>query len=171
VGQGFRAEDLVGRGRGATPKPYRLEVAIHAVLPALGEFHHLGVACRDLDSEERAWSILGYRQEGADFEDPIQRVRGRFIVGPGPRLELLMPLSSGSPLDNVLSKGIKIYHQAFITERFDAAVEALQAQRCRLVGGPAPAVAFQGCRIAFFALPNLAIVEIIETRGPGKPVA
>ena len=130
----------------------------------LGEFHHLGVACRDLDAEEQAWSIMGYTREGIDFEDPIQRVRGRFIVGPGPRLELLMPLSSGSPLDNVLRKGIKIYHQAYLTEQFDSTVEMLTARRFRLVGAPAPAVAFEGNRIAFFALPNLAIIEIIEAQ-------
>lgn len=77
-----------------------------------------------------------------------------------------MPLTSGSPLDNVLSKGIKIYHQAYLTEQFDTAVETLKAQRFRLVSAPAPAVAFQGNRIAFFALPNLAIMEIIEAKSP-----
>lgn len=143
-----------------------MEGAISAIQLAFGEFHHLGVACRDLDVEERAWSAMGYVREGTDFEDPIQRVRGRFIVGPGPRLELLMPLASGSPLDNVLNKGIKIYHQAFLTRDFDAAFASLRAQKFRLIAAPARAVAFEGRRIAFFALANLAIVEIIEAPSP-----
>jgi methylmalonyl-CoA/ethylmalonyl-CoA epimerase len=33
-------------------------------------FHHLGVACRDLDLEERAWTPMGYQRERADFRDP-----------------------------------------------------------------------------------------------------
>jgi len=49
-------------------------------------FHHLGVACRNLDVEEAVWVPLGYTREGDDFEDPRQQIRGRFLTGPGPRL-------------------------------------------------------------------------------------
>ena len=125
-------------------------------------FHHLGVACRDLDREFAGWERLGYRVEGEDFDDPIQKVRGRFIVGLGPRLELLTPAGPGSPVDGVLDRGGKIYHQGFEAFRFEAALERLQAGGARLVAPPAPAVAFGGRRIAFLMTNTLNLIEIIE---------
>lgn len=60
------------------------------MLAALGcTFHHVGVACRDLDAEAGPWLSIGYAAEGVDFEDQIQQVRGRFLVGVGPRLRTL----------------------------------------------------------------------------------
>ena len=129
------------------------------------EFHHLGLACADLDREARAWLDLGYRNEAPDFEDPIQRVRGRFLIGPGPRLELLAPLSADSPITAVIQRSVKIYHQAFEAPVFDETIATLRAANFKLVTGPVPAVAFEGRRIAFLVAPNLNVVEIIEKRG------
>ena len=126
-------------------------------------FHHLGVACRDLDREFDSWERLGYRAEGGAFHDPIQKVHGRFIVGPGPRLELLAPAGPGSPVDGVLDRGGKIYHQGFEAFGFDAALADLQTSGARLVAPPAPAVAFDGRRIAFLMTNTLNLIEIIET--------
>lgn len=126
-------------------------------------FHHLGVACRDLEQETPYWRALGYVQEGPDFEDPIQRVRGRFLVGPGPRLELLQGVGEASPIAALLKRQIKLYHQAFETPMFDPAVSVLEKSGARLMAEPAPAVAFGGRRIAFLSLPNGNILELIET--------
>jgi methylmalonyl-CoA/ethylmalonyl-CoA epimerase len=126
------------------------------------QFHHLGVACRTIEREAQIWSSLGYEREGDDFEDPIQKVRGRFIVGPGPRLELLTPTAPDSPVAGVLERGVKIYHQAFVTPRFDATVAALIDSGNRVTAGPSPAIAFGGRRIAFFLMPNMNLIEIIE---------
>jgi methylmalonyl-CoA/ethylmalonyl-CoA epimerase len=57
------------------------------------EFHHIGVACKDIESETKISMNLGYEIEGEDFIDPVQGVSGRFLVGGGPRLELLAPLT------------------------------------------------------------------------------
>jgi methylmalonyl-CoA/ethylmalonyl-CoA epimerase len=126
-------------------------------------FHHLGVACRDLEQEAPYWLSLGYVTEGADFEDPIQRVRGRFLVGPGPRLELLQGVGDDSPIAGLLKRQIKLYHQAFETPMFDLAVRTLEESGARLTAPPAPAVAFGGRRIAFLFLPNGNILELVET--------
>ncbi len=125
-------------------------------------FHHLGLACRDLDAEARAWLDLGYHAEAPDFEDPIQRVRGRFLAGPGPRLELLAGCSSDSPIEGLVRRNIKIYHQAWEVPRFDDAVAKLRNAKYRLVTSPAPAVAFEGRRIVFFFMPNMNLIELIE---------
>lgn len=131
------------------------------------QFHHLGVACRAIEAEAQWWSVLGYRPEGDDFEDPVQRVRGRFLAGPGPRLELLMPLATGSPIDTLVQKGVKLYHHAFETPRLDDLVDVLRKSGCRLTAGPVSAVAFASRRIAFLLLPNMNLIELIEAGEDG----
>ncbi len=126
------------------------------------EFHHLALACADLDREARSWLGLGYRSEAPDFEDPIQKVRGRFIVGPGPRLELLAPLTADSPIAPIIRRGVKMYHQAYVAPSFDATLVTLRNANFKLMTGPVPAVAFGGRRIAFLMAPNLNVIEIIE---------
>lgn len=126
-------------------------------------FHHLGVACRDLDREAAGYAPLGYRAEGPDFEDPIQGVRGRFLVGGGPRLELLVDLAEHRTIAPFLEAGVKVYHQAFEAPDFDRAWALLTGEhRARVARGPAPAVAFGGRRVAFAFLRNRALVELIE---------
>ncbi|VVE27480.1 lactoylglutathione lyase [Pandoraea capi] len=133
------------------------------MLTALGcTFHHIGIACRDLDAEQAYWEVLGYSLESPEFEDPIQRVRGRFLTGPGPRLELLAPSAEGSPVEGVLKRRTKMYHQAFETREFDRALAALEDTGARRTADPAPAIAFGGRRIVFLFLPNGNIVEIVE---------
>jgi methylmalonyl-CoA/ethylmalonyl-CoA epimerase len=125
-------------------------------------FHHLGLACRSVEAELRNWLALGYQVEGERFEDARQKIRGLFIVGCGPRLELLEPAGADSPLDGFIARGVKLYHQAFEAAVFEPALESLTERGGKLLAEPAPAVAFQGRRIAFVMLPGLNLIEIIE---------
>ena len=74
-------------------------------------FHHIGVACKDLGMETDKLKILGYAREGDDFIDPIQGVKGRFLSGQMPRLELLVPLYPDSVLSPWLESSSKMYHK------------------------------------------------------------
>ena len=125
-------------------------------------FHHLGLACRDLARESASWTGLGYRLEGEVFLDPLQKIRGCFLVGPGPRLELLTPEGDGSPIEGYLARGTKIYHQAFETDAFASDLDGLTARGRKVTAGPIPAVAFGGRNIAFVLLPTLNLIELIE---------
>lgn len=133
------------------------------MLDRLGcRFHHLGIACSRIDAEAVPWLALGYTPEGADFQDPIQQVHGRFLVGPGPRLELLAPLGPDAPIARTIARGTKIYHQAFTAENFGRTIAAFQELGYKRTAGPVSAVGFGGRRIAFFLLANMNLVEIIE---------
>lgn len=125
-------------------------------------FHHLGLACRSIEAELLTWTQLGYCAEGDVFEDPIQKIRGVFVVGCGPRLELLEPAGTGSPLDGYIGRGVKLYHQAFEVLDFGSAIALLSGSGAKLVAPPQPAVAFHGRRIAFLMLPGLNLIEVIE---------
>jgi methylmalonyl-CoA/ethylmalonyl-CoA epimerase len=130
------------------------------------KFHHIGVACRDIEKEMRAFAIVGYALEGQRFSDPLQKIHGCFLTGPGPRVELLVPTDDASPVLSWLQKGVKMYHQAYEVELIEAAIAALSAHRAVLVSPPKPAVAFGGRKIAFLMFPNLLLVELIEAQQP-----
>ena len=129
------------------------------------EFHHVGVACRDLDVEENVFLGFGYRREAPDFVDPVQGVTGRFLVGGGPRLELLAPAADGGVLTPWLDRGTKLYHLAYLSRSIGPALERLKAARGRVMVGPVPAIAFGGRAIAFVLLPNMLLVELIASGG------
>ena len=63
------------------------------VLPDGSRFHHIGLACRELEAELAGVSVLGYEPVGVPFTDPQQGITGVFVEGVGPRLELLAPLA------------------------------------------------------------------------------
>ncbi|MEO8448393.1 MAG: VOC family protein [Gemmatimonadota bacterium] len=129
-------------------------------------FHHIGVASSDLDAEEKVYHALGYRRESEDFTDPIQGIRGRFLIGGGPRLELLVQVPGKSVLEPWLRKGIRLYHLAWEADDLPAASEHFVAQRARVVVPPVPAVAFGGRLITFLMLPNLQLIELIALAPP-----
>lgn len=126
-------------------------------------FHHLGVATRSLTEELGTWTALGYKLEGAEFADPVQGIRGQFLIGGGPRLELLAPLEGSETLTPILKRGIKLYHHGYEVASVHEAIETLRSQGARVIRAPAPAVAFNGRLIAFLATSNNWIVELIET--------
>jgi methylmalonyl-CoA/ethylmalonyl-CoA epimerase len=129
-------------------------------------FHHIGVACRNLDAEEEAFSLLGYVREGAEFYDPIQGIHGRFLTGGGPRLEILRNHDDPGVLSAWLKKGIRFYHVAYETGLFDECRDAFAAGGAKCVVEPVPAVAFGGRSISFHLMRNLTLVELIDRIEP-----
>jgi methylmalonyl-CoA/ethylmalonyl-CoA epimerase len=125
-------------------------------------FHHIGMACTDLDAETRRLAILGYRPEGEDFTDLNQGVHGRFLGGQAPRLELLIQLAGNSVLAPWLINNIKMYHLAYETDDLEDAITKLCSQKSKLVVPPVPAIAFDNRQIAFVMLPNMLLVELIS---------
>jgi methylmalonyl-CoA/ethylmalonyl-CoA epimerase len=132
--------------------------------PAL-EFHHVGVACTDFRAEAARLAPLGYIVEGAEFSDHRQGVRGIFLTGQSPRLELLEPLPGPSTgvLAPWLKQSIKLYHLAYVVRDLAHGIDRLRAQRGKLVVSPVPAIAFGGREIAFVMLPNCLLIELIAS--------
>jgi methylmalonyl-CoA/ethylmalonyl-CoA epimerase len=132
-----------------------------ATLPGLS-FHHVGLACQDLQAEAAAHALLGFAPEGEVFEDHHQRVRGWFHVLGAFRVELLQPLDDESPLVDWLRRGVKLYHVCYETDDLDAALQQLRDAGHRTVSPPAPAVAFGGRPVAFAMLRTRGLVELLQ---------
>ena len=116
-------------------------------------FHHVGVACGDLDVDERAFAALGYARERDECVDPIQNVRARFLVGPGPRVELVSDL---------VKRGVKVYHFAYEVDDLDDAERRLSESGGKQVVARAPGAAFGMRMLCFYALPNMVLIELIS---------
>ena len=127
-------------------------------------FHHVGVACTDIVAEARHFAVLGYVAEGKPFEDRGQGIRGVFMTGQTPRVELLQALDAtpGGVLVPWLERDVKLYHLAYRVADLAASIGSLRAAGAKLVVAPAPAVAFGGRDIAFLMLPNRLLVELIS---------
>ena len=126
-------------------------------------FHHVGVACDDLRSEQRQFELLGYTVQSDIFEDRVQGVRGLFMGGQAPRVELLEPFDASPGVLSIwLSQRIKLYHLAYTVPNVVTAIDALRKQRAKVVVHPVAAVAFAGRSIAFLMLPNRLLIELIS---------
>ena len=125
------------------------------------QFHHVGVVSINIARETEQLAVLGYRPEGAEFVDPLQGVRGLFLGGQSPCLELLSPLATQGVLEPWIKSNIKLYHLAYQTPDLSQAISELRRCGAKLVVDPVPAVAFSGRQIAFVMLPNMLLVELI----------
>ena len=126
------------------------------------EFHHIGVATEDIESEFAAYRLLGYAREDAKFEDSEQGIRGQFITAPGqPRLELLENLEGSATLDVWLESKVKMYHFAYKTTDIEQAINVLNRNRIRIVTPLKTSVYFKK-RICFLMLSPRFLIELIE---------
>jgi methylmalonyl-CoA/ethylmalonyl-CoA epimerase len=135
-------------------------------LPApIFEFHHLGIAVRDLHQALPFYeNVLGYRLTVGPIEDPIQCVSVCFLErsSPSERIELVAPAGGSSPIQDILRKGSGPYHTCYQVSGIDAAIEFCQESDCVLVSGPVPAAAFNQRRIAWLFNDVRHLIELVE---------
>jgi methylmalonyl-CoA/ethylmalonyl-CoA epimerase len=132
------------------------------MIDVIGEFHHIGYACLSIEKEIVHFSKLGYFQEGEFFSDSIQGVRGCFMNGAGPRIELLENIPDSQTLTPWIDQSIRMYHLAYLVADISQSVLDLQKKSALVLVNPVEAVAFGGRKIAFLMLRNRLLVEIIQ---------
>lgn len=131
-------------------------------IPPGAQFHHIGYATAALDREAALFATLGFRAEGEVFSDATQGIRGLFMTGAGPRIELLENLPGASTLTPWLERGVRMYHLAYLVPDMPAALAWAQGQRAKVAVAPVPAVAFGGRHIAFVVFRQGLMLEFIE---------
>lgn len=128
----------------------------------LFQFHHIGLACKNIGKEIVSHEKLNYVKESDIFVDPNQKIKGIFMVNGAFRVELLEATDKESPINNYLKKGIRMYHQCFTTPNLDKAVKFLENEGAIVVVEPIEAIAFNNRKIAFLYLRTQMLVELIE---------
>ena len=128
---------------------------------------HVGVAVAEIDAATRMFGTLfGSQVVSGPFDDPIQKVTVNFLQqaeSDAAEVELIAPLTDDAPIRSMLNKtGGGAYHLCFETNDIERALAHLRAQKCLVVSAPAPAVAFEGRRIAWLYTPSRLLVELVE---------
>jgi methylmalonyl-CoA/ethylmalonyl-CoA epimerase len=122
------------------------------------------MACRSIAAELPELALMGYGPEGSQVHDPIQQVYIQFVIGGGPRLELIQPANPQSPVNGVLKRGSKFYHLAYEVDHLETAIDQFKSKKFFPVAPPAPAIAFGMRRIVFLTSETFTLVELIEAR-------
>jgi len=126
------------------------------------EFHHIGVATKNIEKELASFSLLGYKKHGESFDDFEQGIRGQFIKSNNqPMLELLENLDGSYTLSPLLEKSNKLYHFSYLVDDFDELVKVFVSNRGKIISYPKISQYFKK-RICFVLLPNMFIIELIE---------
>ena len=126
------------------------------------EFHHIGVACDNLDDFIEEYQNLGYEVVSEIFTDPLQRIRGVFLKNHGNQIELLEPIDENSPISPFLKRGISMYHQGFLCDDIEKSKNRMLEMGCILISPLKKAIAFNNKRVCFLISPNKVITELIE---------
>lgn len=127
------------------------------------EFHHIGVATRDIEVTGARYQALGYVQ-GPTIHDPLQNIRISFLTHPQmPMVELLSPCDDKSPVVRILdSCGTTPYHTCYQTPDLEASIKEFKRERYVVVVKPKVACAIEGRRVAFLFHPEMGLVELVE---------
>jgi methylmalonyl-CoA/ethylmalonyl-CoA epimerase len=130
---------------------------------------HVGVAVPTLGpTTELLSDLLEYKVVSGPFDDPIQKVTVIFLAKSEKNdveIELIAPLGVDSPIQSMLAKnGGGAYHLCFETSELERALDHARKNGCIVVAAPAPAVAFQGRRIAWIYTRSRQLFELVEAK-------
>ena len=123
---------------------------------------HIGYAVKNIDKAKKPMETLGYTFEPT-VEDTDRNIFIAFGELDGYRVELVAPMSEGSPVDMYLSKiGPTPYHICYRSADIEADIAELQKNRFKVSNPLAPAIAFGNKRVVFMYSLSVGLIEIVE---------
>lgn len=131
------------------------------------KFHHVGVACYDIEATSFFYTTQGYTKTEVVF-DPIQKVNICFCKnmtgGGGVCIELISAHDKDSPINKILQKnGVSPYHFCYETKNIEESILEFKKQGFMLVSKLVPAIALDGRKICFLFNRNVGLIELVET--------
>ena len=132
-----------------------------------GVLHHLGFVVSSISAAAEDFAVsISARWDGEIIFDPIQRVRVSFFYPAdtrNPVFELVEPASEGSPVSNFLKKkGGGLHHVCYEIDDLESGLREARGAGLVVMAEPAPAVAFDGRRIAWVCSKKRLLVELLE---------
>ena len=123
---------------------------------------HIGYAVKNIDKAKKSLEAIGYVFDDV-VEDFDRNIYISFGEMDGYRIELVSPISAGSPVDMQLSKlGPTPYHICYKSTDIEADIKLLQSQRFKVAIPLASAVAFGNKRVVFMYSLSVGLIEIVE---------
>jgi methylmalonyl-CoA/ethylmalonyl-CoA epimerase len=129
-------------------------------------FHHVGYVVASIQQAAAGFlDSLGLEWDGRIIHDPLQTVSVSFFrprSAGTPAIELVEPAGTGSSVHKFLERGGGLHHVCFEVDSLERQLERTRAGRDLIVHSPAPALAFEGRRIAWVYTKNKLLVEYLE---------
>jgi methylmalonyl-CoA/ethylmalonyl-CoA epimerase len=123
------------------------------------KFHHVGVACRDIDEEIASISRIHevIEQTPTVFDEKQNAHLVMLTLSDGSNIELI----AGKQVELVLKKGITYYHICFEVDDINAEIERLENEGAFLISPPKPAILFNNREVAFLKV-SYGIIELLN---------
>ena len=124
-------------------------------------FHHIGVACRDIEAEvDRIGQLHRIAGRTAVLHDPEQDARLALLtLEDGTRIELV----AGPQVETLVKKNIGLYHVCFEVEDLPAEIDRMVAAGAKLIVPPKAALLFDGRNVAFLYA-SYGMVELLSQK-------
>ena len=127
------------------------------------KFHHVGIACRNIEEEIANTFLLSIRlfeKSPTWFFDKEQNAELALLtLADGTRIELI----SGKQVETMLKKNISYYHLCFEVDDIDAEIDRLVNAGAFLIAEPKPAVLFNNRKVAFLNV-SYGIIELLNSK-------
>lgn len=125
-------------------------------------FHHVGVACENIDATAAKYEELGYKR-GETILDSLQNVNICFLTHPKmPCVELLAPVDENSPVVQILKRnGTTPYHFCYTVDDIEVAIKEFRKDRYMVVSKPKQACAIGDVRVAFMFHKDMGLIELV----------
>jgi methylmalonyl-CoA/ethylmalonyl-CoA epimerase len=132
------------------------------------KLHHVGFVVRSIEDCGLSFAqALGATWDGKITFDPIQKVQVTFFEGRSstdPLIELVEPAADDSPVIRFLERGGGLHHLCYEVNDLEEHLEFCKSVGNTIIRPPAPAVAFDGRRIAWVATRKKLLLEFLERK-------
>jgi methylmalonyl-CoA/ethylmalonyl-CoA epimerase len=135
---------------------------------SMARIHHVGVAVTSIEETlEFHIRTLGMKQVSNIIDDRRLKVRVVLLaINDKPAesclLELVEPLESPSPIDNILKQNNRLYHYCIEVNILESALKKARENHAVIALRPTPSALFNGRRIAFIFTPAHYLIEFLE---------
>lgn len=122
------------------------------------KFHHVGIACRDIQAEIQNISAIHeiIAQSPVVIDEQQNAELVLLTLSDGTNLELI----SGKQVEGLLKKNITYYHLCFEVEDIRAEIDRLEKENAKLLSPPKPAPLFDNREVAFLHV-SYGIIELL----------
>jgi len=131
------------------------------------KINHIGIVVKDIDqSIEYYKQTLSWNLISKKIYDPIQKVFIAFLKDKenGILYELIEPDNLDSPVANLISKRISLYHICYEVNDINKSIESLKQGGFILISQPEKAIAFNMKLVAFLMSKDNLIIELVEMK-------
>jgi methylmalonyl-CoA/ethylmalonyl-CoA epimerase len=122
------------------------------------KFHHVGIACRDIQEEIRNISAIHQilAQTPVVVDERQQAELVLLTLSDGTNLELI----SGKQVEGLVKKNMTYYHLCFEVDDIHAEIDRLEKENAKLLSPPKPAPLFDNREVAFLHV-SYGIIELL----------